>query len=67
MHSLCWVEGWSITYHWDVTTADWKIDFLKSRCHLSTNRIYYKQESGRHSAGVADTYNTVVLSDVPRD
>ena len=55
MHSLCWVEGWSITYHWDLTTVDWKIDFLKSRCHLSTNRIYYKQESGRHSAGVADT------------
>ena len=55
MHSLCWVEGWNITYHWDMTTADWKIDFLKSRCHLNTNRIYYKQESGRHSAGVADT------------
>ena len=41
-HSLCWEERWSTISRWDATTAGWKIDFLKSRCHLSTNRIYYK-------------------------
>ena len=43
--SVAWLRPWQTG----------RLITSKGHCHLSTNRIYYKQESGRHSAGVADT------------